>query len=102
MKKLIAQRHLVRQNFLALIAFSLCFYFCYHTMLGQRSVIRLMALEKKVTAVSEQQDSLEQQRTALEKKVMMMRPGSIDRDLLEERVRSVLGYSYSDEKILLK
>lgn len=34
---------------------------------------------------------------ALERKVLKLRPESLDPDLLEERVRLVLGYTYPDE-----
>ena len=47
-------------------------------------------------------DALLGEREKLENKVVMMRPGSINKDLLEERIRSVLGYSYENEIILLQ
>lgn len=61
-----------------------------------------MSLESRISSVTIEHDSLKQQRLAIEKKVVMMRPGSIDRDLLEERARHVLGFRHADELILLQ
>lgn len=33
--------------------------------------------------------------------MIMMRPGNVDKDLLEEQVRLVLGYRQSDELVFL-
>ncbi len=59
-----------------------------------------MSLESQISQAFIKQDRLVEERSALEKKVVMMRPGSIDRDLLEERVRFVLGYHKPNEVVL--
>lgn len=61
-----------------------------------------MALEHKIEKAQIEQKQLIAEREAIEKRVVMMRPGSIDRDLLEERVRYVLGYHKPEEIILLQ
>lgn len=102
MKKLIEKRHILRQNMMAVIGICLSFYFCYHLVAGQRGYFRLVSLERQVIEISSKYDNLQGDRNAVEKKVVMMRPGSIDRDLLEERVRHVLGFRQADELILLQ
>lgn len=102
MKKLIEKRYILRRNILAVIGLCLSFYFCYHLVAGQRGYISLMSLESRIESVSVEYDAHKTEREALERHVIMMRPGSIDRDLLEERARYVLGYKYSDELILLQ
>jgi cell division protein FtsB len=102
MKRLIDKRYLVRQNLVAVIGICLSVYFSYHLVAGQRSLLSLMSLERQV---AEQQAALTQlstERIDLEKRVVMMRPGSIDRDLLEERVRVMLGYTAPNEQILIQ
>jgi cell division protein FtsB len=59
-----------------------------------------MSLEKKIEKLSAEYASLNEKRTVLEEKVVMLRPGSINRDLLEERARHVLGFIHPDERIL--
>lgn len=102
MKRLIEKRYILRRNMMAVIGICLSVYFSYHLIAGQRGYFRLTTLEKRIASVSGEHDALKQQRLALEKKVIMMRPGSIDRDLLEERARHVLGYRHADELILLQ
>jgi cell division protein FtsB len=101
MKKLIEQRYLIRQNLLTIIGFILFSYFSYHAVLGERSYVRLLTLERQVSEITQTHNALETERLAWEKKVTMLRPGSIDKDLLEERARYVLGYGYEDERIIL-
>lgn len=96
------KRYILRRNMMAIIGLCLSFYFCYHLVAGQRGYLSLMSLENRITTVSSDYESHKAERQALEKKVVMMRPGSIDRDLLEERARHVLGYRYQDELILLQ
>lgn len=102
MKKLIEKRYILRRNMMAVIGLCLSFYFCYHLVAGQRGYLSLISLESRIASVSEDYNAHKSEREALEKKVVMMRPGSIDRDLLEERARHVLGYRYHDELILLQ
>lgn len=97
MKKLIERRYTVRQNLLTVVGLCLAVYFCYHLIAGQRSYLRLAYLEHQISQETKAQETLLAQRTALEKKVVMMRPGSINRDLLEEQVRASLGYRYTNE-----
>jgi len=86
----------------AIIALSLSLYFAYHLIVGPRGYLELKQLEYQIEQVSAELDTLSVEREALEKKVVMMRPGSIDRDLLEERVRYILGYTNKEEYILLQ
>lgn len=102
MRKLIAHRYVIRQNWLAIISFCLLCYFSYHAVLGERSYIRLMSLERQIDRVSMTYDDLHGQRVALEGKVIKMRPSSLDKDLLEERVHHVLGYYHGDSQIIIR
>jgi cell division protein FtsB len=101
MKRLISQRHVVKQNILSLIGFCLVCYFGYHTVMGERSIMRLMTLDRQLAKATETYDRNHAARVALEDKVSRLRPGSIDPDLLEERAHYVLGYTRPDEQIIL-
>lgn len=102
MRKLVAQRHIIKQNLLAIIGVCLFCYFSYHALLGARSYNRLMSLDRQIIELSETHKGLHVERTALEEKVSGLRPNSLDKDLLEERSHYVLGYYYPDEKIILR
>ncbi len=102
MKRLIEQRYVFRQNLIAVIGVCLSFYFCYHLIAGERSYLRLVSLDRQIVTTEQQHDQTKAEREALEQKVVMMRPGSVNRDLLEEQSRKVLGFHYKDEKVLIK
>lgn len=102
MRRLIEQRYVIKQNLVAIIGFLLLCYFSYHALLGERSYLRLMSLERQISSVSATYDALRGEREGIERKVALLRPGSLDRDLLEERVHYVLGFHYPDEKIIVQ
>ncbi|HBR70092.1 MAG TPA: septum formation initiator family protein [Rhodospirillaceae bacterium] len=101
MNKLYQQRFVIRQNLIFLIGLCLTVYFSYHTIQGNRSYLRLMSLNTVISKTQNEYDALRAEREAIEEKVVMMRPGSINRDLLEERARLVLGYRHPDEKTIV-
>jgi cell division protein FtsB len=101
MNKLISHSQPFRENILALIGVCLCVYFSYHALLGSRSVVKLYALEKQIETLSQEQRVSAYTKDSLQKKVVMMRPGSVDKDLLEEQVRLILGYRRADEIVFL-
>lgn len=102
MKRLAQKQYFLRRNMLAIIGICLSVYFSYHLIAGHRGYFKLMSLESEIAQASTKQEQLVLDREAIETKVVMMRPGSIDRDLLEERVREVLGYHNPNELVLLQ
>lgn len=101
MKRISGQRHIVKQNLFSLMAFCLICYFGYHTVMGERSILRLMTLERQLERTTQSYDRYHTERVALEDRVSRLRPGSIDPDLLEERARYVLGFTRPDEHIIM-
>lgn len=101
MKRLFEQRYLVKKNLVTLIGIGLFMYFSYHLVQGERSYIRFISLNETISRMETQTEDLRKQREELETKVAMMRPGSVDRDLLEERARIVIGFRREGEKDLL-
>lgn len=101
MNTVYAHRYLIRQNLFACIGICICLYFAYHALYGNRSYIKWMQLNSQIETTSQKLSELQKDRVELEQKVAMMRPGSVDADLLEEQVRLVLGYKHKDEKVLM-
>lgn len=102
MKRLIEQRYVVRQNIVAVVGVCLSIYFCYHLIAGERSYLRLVSLNSQQAQTEIQLAEATQQRQSIEQKVVMMRPGHVNADLLEEQARKVLGFHYEDEKLVIK
>ena len=91
----------MKENLIALICVILALYFSYHVLQGERGVFRLVSLNQQIETMSQEETQFYAERLELEKKVAMMRPGSVNKDLLEEQVRSTLGYRYGDEVVVL-
>jgi cell division protein FtsB len=102
MKRLIEQKYNVRQNVIAIFGICLSVYFCYHLIAGERSYLRLISLNHQIGPSEQALADVSTERQDLEQKVVMMRPGSVNRDLLEEQSRKILGFHYPDEKTLIK
>lgn len=80
----------------------LCSYFLYHSFQGNRSYLKLVSLDSQITSVSSELDQVKGERIALERKVTMLRPGTINADFLEERARLILGYKAPEELIIIE
>ncbi|MCD8497306.1 MAG: septum formation initiator family protein [Alphaproteobacteria bacterium] len=87
----------LRRNIPILIGAFLCLYFGYHIIQGHRSLPALVAVQHDVVEKNAELVILKSKREALERKVVMLRPGSLNKDFLEERVRFMLGYRHPDE-----
>jgi len=76
-------------------------YFLYHTVEGERGWVAQMQLQNQVDAAQSRLDQLRKQHAALDHRVKLMRPESLDPDLLEEESRKTLNYSKPDDIIIL-
>ena len=81
-----------RQNWVFMGGVFLCLYFTYFIVQGDRSYVRLIGLRMAISRSESEYERLKTDRADLERKVDMLRPGSINRDYLEERARVMLGY----------
>ncbi len=77
-------------------------YFAYHAIQGDRGFIALGKLEHQVSNLDDKLADLQKERAKLENQVGLLRPDSLDPDMLEERARIVLGYARADEIILFE
>ena len=76
-------------------------YFAYHTVHGDRGVLALLQMQERVAEAEHRLDSLEKQKNHWESRVKLLHPDSIDRDMLDERVRIMLGYARADDLVVL-
>ena len=82
------------------IMISLLGYFAYHAVQGQHGLLAYLRLEQTLAAQERLVAETTLERETLEHRVHLMRPSSIDPDMLEEQVRSVLGYARKGEMII--
>ena len=76
-------------------------YFAYHTIQGERGVLAWLRLEKDLSVAEARATVLERERTNLQHRVALLRPDSLDPDLLEERARALLNYGAAGEVLVL-
>jgi cell division protein FtsB len=75
----------------------LCLYFSYFSMFGERSFSRLAVLNSEISLIDQELAALDADVQKMRERVIAMRPDALDRDLLEERVRYMLGFRGENE-----
>ncbi|MCP4328835.1 MAG: septum formation initiator family protein [Alphaproteobacteria bacterium] len=82
------------------IAVTVLFYFAYHAIQGERGLVTRWHLSQQLSAADAQVTALKAEHDALQHKVRLLRPESLDRDLLDERAREMLGLIGQDEVVI--
>ena len=101
MNKGLGQHFIFKDSFLMILGVLLCIYFSFHAISGERSLFKLITLNQEISQSVTMKNNVITQRQNIESKVIAMRPGSIDADLLEGRARLILGYARPDEMVIL-
>ncbi len=76
-------------------------YFAYHTVHGDRGVIALLHTKDRVADSERHLAQLTKEKALWERRVKQLHPESLDPDMLDERVRLMLGYARADDVIVL-
>ncbi|WP_032112107.1 FtsB family cell division protein [Candidatus Paracaedibacter symbiosus] len=83
-----------------LISITLLGYFVYHIIQGERGLLSWMRLKQKIQTLEQKLTSVQEEQSQLEQRVYLLRPDSLDRDMLEEQARKILNYANTDELII--
>jgi cell division protein FtsB len=75
-------------------------YFAWHALHGPRGFEHLEALNLKADKLSAELKTAQAEKTALELRVVLMRPESVDPDMLEELARDQLELARPNELIV--
>ena len=76
------------------------FYLCFHVFHGERGLVALWHEQREQAHLSGALLQAQQERIALERRVAGLRSASLDRDLLDEQVRHILGLRGENEFLL--
>ncbi len=90
-----------RQIVISLLAFGVIGYFTYHSVEGERGLRAWFAVKHEITLARAELADLRADQKILERRVMLLRPESLDLDMLEERARAVLNLGHPDELVIL-
>ena len=80
---------------------SLLGYFCWQGFYGFRSIHYREKLSNQVAVLTAEFNGVANQRKAIETRVQMVRPGTMDADLVDEMVRRDLNMGKSTDVIVL-
>jgi len=72
-------------------------YFAYHAVHGDHGLYASWRLQSKLDTLRAERDSLIAVRRDLEHKVGLMRPESIDPDMLDEQARATLNLAHPND-----
>jgi cell division protein FtsB len=75
-------------------------YFAYHLFHGDRGLIAWWQLSQRVENAREVLDAVQTERKALENRVTLLHPQSLDPDMLDERARIMLNYGKPGEIVI--
>lgn len=76
-------------------------YFAFHAIRGERGLLALRQLSHRVELARLEYNDIKAQRMALENKVKLLHPDSLDPDMLDERARIMLNYGLDDEIVVM-
>lgn len=82
------------------IAVSLLVYFVYHIIQGERGLLAWRRLNQQIAASELKLDTVKTEQYALEQRVHLLRPDSLDADMLEEQAKEKLNFVRKDEIII--
>ena len=85
-------------SFLAALTFA---YFAYHAVEGDRGLLSWIKLRQEIEAAEVTRVELAAAQATLQRRVTLLRPESLDRDMLEERARAVLNFARPDERVIM-
>jgi len=94
---------MIRRGFDLLVCLgSLCLigYLLWHAIHGQRSYSEAARIAARIATLTAERDEVRAQRVALDRRVALLRPESIDPDMLEELARTKLGFVHPNDIIV--
>lgn len=76
-------------------------YFSYHLIQGDHGLLAWKSLTKKLESDTTILEETEKTRKDLERDVRLLNPKTLDLDMLDERVRTMLNYHQQDDMLVL-
>ncbi len=76
-------------------------YFSYHAYHGNRGLNAKREYKERIAVLKQEMDQVTTEKTALERRVSLLRTEHVERDLLEERARVILNNAHKNDVIVL-
>lgn len=97
---ILKNRQISKKAVVNVVMFIVLIYFIFHSIYGSRGILAYFKLHAELERTHKTLENLRAERLEVENKTKLLRPGSLDRDMLEEKVRNVLGLSNPNEKVV--
>ncbi len=79
--------------------FLLLAYFVFHSIYGNRGIIAYFSLNSQLEKAYSELDTLKAERVEVEHRVKLLRPESLDKDMLDQEARRILGMALPKEQV---
>ena len=96
------KKSVMRRLILPALTIAILGYFSFHALSGEYGLIARARLETKAVSLQAELDDLKTRRIALERRVVLLRPESLDPDMIDERARASLNMVHPDEITILR
>jgi len=94
-------RRRARQAIVPAVATCVTGYFGYHLVQGDYGLVSWLKLSHEIEETKAELDQVSGEREALERRVSLLRPESLDRDMIEERARVTLGFAHQNDAVVI-
>lgn len=76
-------------------------YFAFYAVYGDRGMLSMGRLRTEVEQAKANLDKVHEERVQLERRTTLLRPDSLDLDMVDERARQMLNMSHADDVIIM-
>ena len=90
-----------RQIIASIFGVAVIGYFAFHAVEGDRGLRAYFALTLQTELARAERDDLREEREAIEQRVNLLKPDSLDLDMLDERARMALNKVHDDDLVIL-
>lgn len=85
-----------------IFAILMLLYFVFHSIYGSRGILAYFKLQAELDHAHHTLKALRATRLEIENRTKLLRNESIDKDMLDENIRNVLGFSAPHEQVFKK
>ncbi len=90
-----------RQIIASILGVAVIGFFAFHAVEGERGLRAYFALNLQTELAREERNALRHDRMMLERRVNLLKPESLDLDMLDERARKVLNKVHEDDFVII-
>lgn len=90
----------VAVSILPLVSAGFVLYLGYHGLYGDHGLMTMMQLNKEIRSLESDLSKMREDSAMLEHRIRLLRPESLDVDLLEERARAQLGFARPEDLVI--